>query len=257
MPSVRQRSEAVDVDCAQLVWRRLKDVAIVMDLHELAPVGGRATGRRDRRRLERFAKVREGLISRGRSHPGLLPLANLRFEVSRLLPAVYSEPDISAARRALQRKLLPHPRHQLGPGNPGCVVGTRRCMVRGTLTPALSQSERGRRRGIPPLADVPDRERRDGPPQLVIRRKHPVVAMPVLPRRRDEIGESIEELKRREFDDAMSEPSWIDCAEKRRNEPRASQRRKRSRFPTRSSCRIVEISNPRRGTVQNRVTAAE
>jgi hypothetical protein len=75
-------------------------------------------------------------------------------------------------------------------------------MVRGTLTPALSRSERGRRRGIPPLADVPDRERRDGPPQLVIRRKHPVVAMPVLPRRRDEIGESIEELKRREFDDA-------------------------------------------------------
>jgi hypothetical protein len=43
MPSVRQRSEAVDVDCGQLVWRGLKDVAIVMDMHEFAPVGGRAT----------------------------------------------------------------------------------------------------------------------------------------------------------------------------------------------------------------------
>ena len=62
-------------------------------------------------------------------------------------------------------------------------------------------------RGVAPLADVPDRERRDGPPELVIRRKHPVVAMPVLPRRRDEIGEPVQklkrELKRRELDDAI------------------------------------------------------
>jgi hypothetical protein len=36
----------------------------------------------------------------------------------------------------------------------------------------------------------------------VIRGKHPVRAMPVLPRRRHEIGEAIEELKRREFDAA-------------------------------------------------------
>jgi hypothetical protein len=31
----------ISVDRGQLVWRGLKDVAIVMDLHELAPVGGR------------------------------------------------------------------------------------------------------------------------------------------------------------------------------------------------------------------------
>jgi len=43
--------------------------------------------------LERFAEVREGLISRGRSHPGLLPLSNLSLRVSRLLAAVYSESD--------------------------------------------------------------------------------------------------------------------------------------------------------------------
>jgi len=45
--------------------------------------------------------------------------------------------------------------------------------------------------------------RRDGPPELVIRREYSVVAMPVLPRRRDEIGEPVQELKRREFDDAV------------------------------------------------------
>jgi hypothetical protein len=41
------------------------------------------------------------------------------------------------------------------------------------------------------LADVPDGKRRDGGPELVIRRKHPVVAMPVLPRRRDEVRQTI------------------------------------------------------------------
>jgi len=40
-----------------------------------------------------------------------------------------------------------------------------------------------------PLADIADRECRDGFSQPVIGRKHPVVAMPVLPRRRDQIGE--------------------------------------------------------------------
>jgi hypothetical protein len=57
--------------------------------------------------------------------------------------------------------------------------------------------------GIARLANVPDGQCRDGLPQLVILRKHPVVAMPVLPRWRDEIGEPVEELKRREFDDAI------------------------------------------------------
>ena len=59
---------------------------------------------------------------------------------------------------------------------------------------------------LPLLADVTDCQRRDGPPQLVIRRKHPVVAMPVLPRRRHEIGEPVEELNWRELDDAIG--SW-------------------------------------------------
>jgi hypothetical protein len=44
--------------------------------------------------------------------------------------------------------------------------------------------------GLAPLADVPDGQRRDGPPELVIRGEHPVIAMPVLPRRRHEIGQA-------------------------------------------------------------------
>ena len=57
--------------------------------------------------------------------------------------------------------------------------------------------------GVAPLADVPDRKRCDGFSQLVIRRKHPVAAVPVLPRRRHEIGEPVQKLKRRELDDAI------------------------------------------------------
>ena len=45
IPRVRHRSEAVNIDRGQFVGRGLKDVAIVMDLHELAPVGGRAASR--------------------------------------------------------------------------------------------------------------------------------------------------------------------------------------------------------------------
>ena len=56
--------------------------------------------------------------------------------------------------------------------------------------------------GLLPLADVPDRQRRDGGPERVVRRKHPVIPMPVLARRRHEIGEPVEKLKRRELDDA-------------------------------------------------------
>jgi len=50
--------------------------------------------------------------------------------------------------------------------------------------------------GLSLLADVADRERRDGFSQFVVRRKHSVVAVPVLPRRRDEIGEKAVENSR-------------------------------------------------------------
>jgi hypothetical protein len=44
-------------------------------------------------------------------------------------------------------------------------------------------------RGIAPLADIPDREGRDGGPELVIRGENPVIPVPMLPRWRHEIGQ--------------------------------------------------------------------
>ena len=54
-------------------------------------------------------------------------------------------------------------------------------------------------RGLPTFPFV---MRRDGGPELVIRGEHPVIAMLVLPRRRHEIGQPVQEVTRREFDDA-------------------------------------------------------
>jgi hypothetical protein len=49
----------MDVDHGQLVGRCFDDVAVVMHLDEFAPVGGRPSGRREGRRLGRFAEMRE------------------------------------------------------------------------------------------------------------------------------------------------------------------------------------------------------
>ena len=94
----------MDVEHGQLVYPSLKDVAVVMDLHELAPVGRRATGRRDGRRFEGFAKMGQDLPNR----------PWLRDE--------RDQPNVATTTGALEWKLLPHPGHQLGPGNPGGVV---------------------------------------------------------------------------------------------------------------------------------------
>jgi hypothetical protein len=66
MPRVRHRSETVEIDHGRVVYPSLNRFAIVMDLHELAPVGGRATSRRHRRRCERFAKMGQDLPDRPR-----------------------------------------------------------------------------------------------------------------------------------------------------------------------------------------------
>ena len=58
-------------------------------------------------------------------------------------------------------------------------------------------------RSLAPLADVPDGQRRDGGPERVIRRKDAVIPVPVLARRRHEVGEPVEKLKRREVNDAV------------------------------------------------------
>ena len=52
-------------------------------------------------------------------------------------------------------------------------------------------------------ANVADRQRRDRPPEPVIRGKDVVVAVPVFSRWWDEIGAPVEKLKRRQFDHAV------------------------------------------------------
>ena len=165
--------------------RRLKDAALIMHLHELAPIGGRATGRRDWRRHERFAEMGQDLPDRP------------WFRDER------DQPDVAAARWALERKLLPHPRHELGPRNPRRVVRAGLLMRVTTASSVATFVPMPAVRGLPWLANVPDGQRRDGFSQLVVRREYSVVAMPVLPRRRDEIGEPVQKLKRRELDDAI------------------------------------------------------
>jgi hypothetical protein len=58
-------------------------------------------------------------------------------------------------------------------------------------------------RGISPLADIRDGEGHGGEPEPVIRGEHPLIPVPVLPRRRHEIGQPVQEVKKREFDDAV------------------------------------------------------
>jgi hypothetical protein len=98
-------SEAVDIDVGQLVYPSLKVCPVVVDLDELSPVGGRATGGRDWRWFERFAEMREDLPDRPR-------LGNER-----------DESDVATTPRARKRKLLAHPSHEFGPRDPGGVVG--------------------------------------------------------------------------------------------------------------------------------------
>ncbi len=59
-------SEAVDIDVGQLVGRRQKECPVVVDLHELSPVGGWPAGGRDGRRFEWFAEVDQDLPDRTR-----------------------------------------------------------------------------------------------------------------------------------------------------------------------------------------------
>ena len=74
---------------------------------------------------------------------------------------------------------------------------------RGMLARRMSTDRIPASRGIASLADIPEGECRHGQPELVIRCKHSVIPVPVLARRRHEIGEPVEKLKRREVNDAV------------------------------------------------------
>jgi len=71
------------------------------------------------------------------------------------------QPDVAAARRAQEGKLLPHPRYQLGPGNPGGVVRAGLCMGAAAIAGRVPGLGVPAGRGIPLLADVADREPAD------------------------------------------------------------------------------------------------
>jgi hypothetical protein len=194
-------SEAVDVDVGQLVGRRLKDCPVESEPgrarpsrwagHELArsaavrvvrPNGsgsfgsapGSRTGSPQQPEVAKSAKARDG-VALGKQSEG-------------------DQPDVAATRWALERKLLPNLGHEFRPGNPGGVVRAGLLIRVAAAFRGVTAAPMPAASGLAPLADIPDRERRDGPPQLVIRRKHPVITMPVLPRRRHEIGQPVEEL---------------------------------------------------------------
>ena len=82
-----------------------------MHLHELSPVGGRPASGRERRRFKRFAEVGENLPDGPR----------FRDEGD--------QPDVATTRWALERKLLPHPGHQLGRPNAISMGWRRRIIV--------------------------------------------------------------------------------------------------------------------------------
>ena len=104
------------------------------------------------------------------------------------------QPDVAATRRALERKLLAYPGHEFRAGNPRGVVRPGLLIRVAAAFRGLPAGRMPAGRGIASLADVPDGARRDCFSQLVVRCEHPVVAMPVLPRRRDKVRQTIEEL---------------------------------------------------------------
>ena len=76
--------------------------------------------------------------------------------------------DVAATRRALERKLLPHAGHEFGPGNPGGVVRAGLLLRVAAAFRAVTVTRVPACHGIALLANVPDRQRRDGRPERVI-----------------------------------------------------------------------------------------
>ena len=127
--------------------RRLKDCPVVVGLDNLAPVGRRATGGREGRWFEWFAEVCQDLPDRPR------------------IGDECDQPDVAAAGGARKWKVLPHPRHELGPGDPrgvvraGLLIRVIRVTAasRGMLARRMSTDRIPASRGIASLADIPDR----------------------------------------------------------------------------------------------------
>jgi hypothetical protein len=118
--------------------RRLEECRVVVGLHDLAPVGRWAPGGCERRRLERFAQMREDLPDRP------------WFRDER------DQPDVTPAVRALKRKLLPHP----GQGKPA----------------GLRSRPRSRDPRFPPRRGIDARHRRRPAASLIANPQKPLAA---------------------------------------------------------------------------------
>ena len=153
------------------------------------------------------ARLETALLA-GRRHRGMECRQRLWMSITG------SSSDVATTPRARKRKLLPHAGHEFGlwrrevSWEGGLSRKSQQSPVVSppaacppTVSPPVAASRR-----LPAFAFVVGR---DGRPELVIRGEHPWLvssrqAMPVLPRRRHEIGQPVQEVTRREFDDAVS-----------------------------------------------------
>ena len=151
--------------------RRLKDVAV-----ESGPARGRPSRSVGLERVRAAAAraVRPDVQGSSGSAPAL---------VSR------DQPDVAAARQTLEWKLLAHPGHEFGPRNPRGIVRVGlliRCAAAPGAVTAVPMPAGPSVVRLPPL---PFRECCEGFSQPVVRREYSVIPMPMLPRRRHEIGQ--------------------------------------------------------------------
>ena len=82
---------------------------------------------------------------------------------------------------ALKRKLLTHPGHEFRPGNQRGVVRAGLLIHVATASGAMTIVPVPAGRSVALLANIPDGQYRDGPPEHVVRGKDAVIPMPVLP----------------------------------------------------------------------------
>jgi len=116
------------------------------------------------------------------------------------------QPDITTAPGTRRWKLLTHTCQQPRLGNTRRIVVARLSINDSSRTAAAAtRGSQGTgmldRLRVTLLADIPDSKRSDGWPQGVVRREHPVIPMPVPPRRWDQRCQPVKKLKRRQLND--------------------------------------------------------
>ena len=130
------------------------------------------------------------------------------------------QPDVAAATRTREGKLLPHPRHELGPSNSRRVRGGWLNARVAVCVCGLGPPRMPAWWLVPLLRGVANRRCCDGRPQRVIRRERPLVAVPMRPGRRYQVRPTVKKLKRREFHDAsLTRPRGADSVHPHHRHP--------------------------------------